>query len=179
MSVIAPLPPAAADDPELIGAVTRLVNRVYQESEQGLWVDGAARTDAVEVAAMVRAGELLAAYRDDRLAGVLRLRRWDEVSSEFGMLAADPAVRGTGVGRQLVSYAEATARSRGSLVMRLELLVPRTFTLASKEFLAAWYTRLGYRLERVGRIEELYPDLAPLLATPADFRVYRKPLDRP
>ena len=31
-------------------------------------------------------------------------------------------------------------------------------------------------LERVGRLEELYPELAPLLATPADFRVYRKPL---
>jgi GNAT superfamily N-acetyltransferase len=176
VSATAPLPATAAADAEVVGTVTALVNKVYQESEQGLWVDGAARTGAAEVAAMIRAGELIAAYRDGRLAGVLRLRRWDELSSEFGMLAADPTVRGTGVGRELVRYAEDTARSRGSLFMRLELLVPRSFTLASKEFLAAWYTRLGYRLERVGRIEELYPELAPLLATAADFRVYRKRL---
>jgi GNAT superfamily N-acetyltransferase len=175
MTAIGILPPAADDD-ELMGAVTDLVNRVYQESEQGLWLDGAARTDVAEVTAMTRAGELVAARRDGRLAGVLRLRRWDEDSAEFGMLAADPALRGEGVGRSLVRYAEDTARARGHRFMRLELLVPRAFTLASKELLAAWYSRIGYQLERVGRIEELYPHLAPLLATEADFRLYRKPL---
>jgi GNAT superfamily N-acetyltransferase len=174
--LIASLPPDAADDIELMGAVTDLVNTVYRESERGLWVDGATRTDRAEVAALTRAGELVAARRNGRLIGVLRLRRWDDESSEFGMLAADPAVRGEGVGRSLVRYAEDTARARGHRSMRLELLVPRSFTLASKEFLAAWYTRCGYELERVGRIEEVHPHLAPLLATAADFRVYRKPL---
>ena len=177
MTVISPLSPGAADDADLMRAISALVNEVYRESEQGLWVDGATRTDPTEVAALTRAGELVAAHRDGRLAGVLRLRPWDEVSSEFGMLAADPKVRGEGVGRRLVDHAEQTARARGHRFMRLELLVPRTFTLASKEFLAAWYTRRGYRLDRVGRIEEVHPHLAPLLATAADFRVYRKALD--
>ena len=174
--MITTLPPAAADDAELMGAVTDLVNKVYRESEQGLWVDGAARTGTAEVAALTRAGELVAARRDGRLIGVLRLRRWDDESSEFGMLAADPAVRGEGVGRALIRYAEQTAQASGHRYMRLELLVPRSFTLASKEFLAAWYTRCGYQQERVGRIEEVHPHLAPLLATEADFRVYRKEL---
>lgn len=177
MSVIAPLPATAADDAELMGLVTDLVNRVYEESEQGLWVAGTARTDLAEVTATTRAGELVAAHREGRLAGVLRLREWDDTSAEFGMLAAAPAVRGAGVGRALVRYAEDTARARGHRFMRLELLFPRSFRLASKEFLAAWYTRLGYRLDRVGRLEELYPHLAPRLATEADFRVYRKRLD--
>jgi GNAT superfamily N-acetyltransferase len=174
--VIAPLPPAAARDSELMGAVADLINKVYAESEQGLWVDGTTRTGAAEVAMLARAGELIAAYRDGRLAGVVRLRRCDYRTAEFGMLAADPVVRGTGVGRDLVRYAEDTARERGSRFMRLELLLPRSFPLDAKEFLAAWYTRLGYRIDRHGPLEELFPHLAPLLATEADFRVYRKAL---
>jgi hypothetical protein len=47
-----------------------------------------------------------------------------------------------------------------------------------KEFLAAWYTRSGYALTRTGTIDEAYPALAPLLATPCDFRIYRKDLGR-
>jgi GNAT superfamily N-acetyltransferase len=174
--VIAPLPASAAGDAPLMDAVTELVNQVYRESERGLWVDGAARTGAAEVAELTRAGELIAARRDGRVIGVLRLWRWDDTSSAFGMLAADPAVRGQGVGRRLVRYAEDTARAHAHRFMRLELLVPRSFPLASKEFLAAWYTRCGYQLERVARVEELYPHLAPLLATEADLRVYRKPI---
>ena len=46
----------------------------------------------------------------------------------------------------------------------------------SKVFLATWYGRLGYRLVRTGIIEEAYPHLAPLLATPCDFEVYHKDL---
>lgn len=176
MTGISILPPASGADGELMGHITDLVNKVYRESEQGLWLDGANRTDTAEVTAMAQAGELVTARRDGRLSGVLRLRWWDDNTAEFGMLAADPAVRGEGVGRRLVRYAEDTARARGHGFMRLELLVPRAFPLASKEFLAAWYTRLGYQLERVGRLEEQYPHLAPLLATEADLRIYRKPL---
>lgn len=176
MSVPQPLSPDAAADADLMSAITDLVNKVYQESEQGLWVDGTARTDAAEVAAMTRAGEIVATYRDGRLAGVVRLRDLDEGTGEFGMLAADPTVRGQGVGRDLVRYAEDTARARGHRFMQLELLVPRAFPLASKQFLAGWYTRLGYELVRVGALAEAYPRLAPLLATAADFRIYRKPL---
>jgi hypothetical protein len=68
------------------------------------------------------------------------------------------------------------ARSRGSTTMQLELLQPRDWTHPEKEVLDAWYTRLGYRPVRTGRIEESYPHLSPLLAGPSDFVVYHKPL---
>lgn len=54
--------------------------------------------------------------------------------------------------------------------------MPHTWTLDSKEFLVAWDQRLGHRLQRVSQIEESYPNLAPLLCTPAEFRIYRKTL---
>ena len=60
--------------------------------------------------------------------------------------------------------------------MQLELLVPRGWSHPSKVFLDQWYTRMGYRVTRTGAIEEAYPELAPLLATPCDFLIYRKPL---
>ena len=92
------------------------------------------------------------------------------------MLAADPAVRGRGVGRDLVRFAEDICRERGSTVMRLELLVPRDWVSEPKEFLRAWYSRLGYRLHRVGTIDEDHPQLAPQLAGPTDYQIYLKRL---
>jgi GNAT superfamily N-acetyltransferase len=165
-----------APDPALAESIADLVNAVYAESERGLWLDGAARTSATEITAFAAAGELAVSEVDGRLAGVVRIQELDADTGEFGMLAADPALRGRGVGRDLVRYAEDASRARGHRSMRLELLVPRGWRLDSKEFLAAWYTRLGYRLDRVGTIDEDYPHLAPLLAGPADYRIYRKPL---
>ena len=38
-------------------------------------------------------------------------------------------------------------------VMRLEVLVPRTWTHPSKQFLKAWYGRRGYRLVRTTPVD--------------------------
>ncbi|WP_239164581.1 GNAT family N-acetyltransferase [Actinoplanes palleronii] len=163
-------------EPALLAAATDLVNLVYRESEKGLWVDGAERTSLAEVTALAQAGELAWDERDGQLAGVVRVRRTGGGVGEFGMLAASPSLRGNGVGGGLIRWAESYCRSRGDTTMRLELLVPREWVLESKEFLHSWYSRLGYRVERVGQLEEHYPQLAPLLAGPADYRVYTKPL---
>ena len=158
------------------GRIADLVNRVYAESERGLWKAGTQRTNAEEITAFAEAGELAVARLGGRLAGVVRIRRLDPETGEFGMLAADPAVHGRGVGRELVRFAEEVSRERGSTVMRLELLVPRGRVAEPKEILRAWYERRGYRLQRVGTIDEDYPLLAPHLAGPADYQIYRKRL---
>jgi GNAT superfamily N-acetyltransferase len=92
------------------------------------------------------------------------------------MLCADPAHRGIGIGRELIRFAERNACADGMRTMQLELLVPREWTHPTKQFLAEWYSRIGYRIARTGTIDELYPELAPLLATPSDFVIYRKEL---
>ena len=170
------LPPEAAADGATMSAVSDLINRVYKVAEDGLWVDGAARTNPAEVAALTRAGEIVVARVDGRLVGSVRIRVLGDELSEFGMLVSAPEDRGTGVGRELVRFAERQSRSGGRHVMRLELLVPREWSHPSKEFLAGWYGRLGYRLTSVGTVDEAYPELAPLLATPCDFRIYHKDL---
>jgi GNAT superfamily N-acetyltransferase len=116
------------------------------------------------------------AARHGRITGSVRLHDVSEDTGEFGMLVADPDERGTGVGRALVDFVEQHTRDRGLRAVQLELLVPRTWRHPSKEFLHSWYDRRGYRVVRTGRLDEAYPHLAALLATPCDFVIYEKPL---
>jgi GNAT superfamily N-acetyltransferase len=165
-----------AADADLVDRLTRLINGVYTTAESGLWRDGATRTTASELADLIGARQIVVATRDGRLAGVVRVHDVADDASEFGMLAAAPEHRGTGVGRALLDFAERRSRERGSRAMRLELLGPRAWRHPSKEFLKAWYGRRGYRLIRTGSLDDAYPHLAPLLATPCDLDVYEKPL---
>ena len=179
---IALLPPSAADDGAVVARLTGLVNQVYAEAEKGLWRENTDRTSTAEMAGLVRAGEITVARVDGDipgsadLAGSMRLRRLDENTGEFGMLAADPARRGIGIGRELVRFAERASRDAGCREMQLELLVPREWTHPSKVLLAGWYDRLGYRVTHHVDLAEDYPHLAPSLATPCALFVYRKPL---
>jgi GNAT superfamily N-acetyltransferase len=168
----------AADsrDARLVDHVTSLVNHVYATAESGLWRDGAPRTTAAELAELIRAEQIAVATRHGQIAGSVRLHDVADDLSEFGMLVAAPDHRGTGVGRALVAFAEEHSRERGLRAIQLELLVPRAWRHPSKEFLKAWYGRLGYRPVRTGSIDDAHPHLAPLLATPCDLDVYEKPL---
>jgi GNAT superfamily N-acetyltransferase len=170
------LEPQAAEDRELMERLADLINRVYAVAERGLWQDGATRTTPDEVAELVRGGEIAVARRHDEIVGAVRLQDVSADVGEFGMLVADPDRRGSGIGRDLLDFAEARARERGMHAMQLELLVPREWSHPSKEFLRDWYGRRGYRLVRTGHLDEAYPQLAPQLATACDFEIHHKPL---
>ena len=169
-------PAAAAGDTGLVHQLARLVNRVYAVAEEGLWADGAPRTTPAEMAELIAAGQIALARAEGRIVGAARIRRLDTGEGEVAMLVADPAHRGTGVGRALIRFAERWGHQQGLDTMQLEVLAPRRWAHPSKEFLKAWYTRLGYRPVRTGQFEESYPELAPHLATPCDFVIYHKAL---
>jgi GNAT superfamily N-acetyltransferase len=166
----------AAEDADLVDRLTGLINRVYADAEHGLWRAGTPRTTAAQMAERIAAGQFAVATVPGRIAGAVRVHEVSEDTGEFGMLAAAPEHRGIGVGRALVDFAEGHCLDRGLRAMRLELLVPRTWRHPSKEFLDGWYRRLGYRVVRRTSVDEIEPELAPLLATPCDFLVYEKPL---
>jgi ribosomal protein S18 acetylase RimI-like enzyme len=170
------LPGSAADDAGLVARLTDLVNGVYADAERGLWLDGFTRTVPEEMAEMVRAGETAVAELAGELVGTVRVHAVGPHRGEFGLLAADPTVRGIGVGRALVAFAERELRAGGAAEMQLELLVPRDWSHPSKEFLRAWYGRLGYRLAGSRPMDEAFPHLGPFLATPCDLELYEKPL---
>jgi GNAT superfamily N-acetyltransferase len=149
--------------------LTELINDVYAVAESGMWVDGAQRTTVEAMRALIAAGEIVVTD-----GGVVRVRRLSADRGEFGMLAADPARRGEGIGRALVAFAEQHCAPLGT--MQLELLVPRDFKHPSKVFLDEWYRRLGYRVVRRTRLAEFNPELEPLLATPCELLIYEKAL---
>ncbi|MDB4896563.1 MAG: hypothetical protein JWN15_2825 [Firmicutes bacterium] len=173
------LPVAASADVTVMEQITDLINQVYAVAENGLWVDGAARATVDEVADLTRAGQIAVARLNGRIVGCVRVQRLDSRKGEFGMLAADSGNRGAGIGRELVRFAEQKSRRDGLTTMQLELLVPRNWSHPAKDFLAAWYTRIGYRILRTATIDETYPALARLLATPCDFVIYEKNLAVP
>jgi GNAT superfamily N-acetyltransferase len=170
------LDPQASQDAALVDELTKLINGVYAKAESGLWRDEATRTTATELAELIRAGEIAVATRDGRVVGSVRIHDVADDTSEFGLLVSAPDDRGSGVGRALLDFAEGHGRERGLRAMQLELLVPRTWSHPSKEFLKAWYGRRGYRLSRAGSFEVAYPQLAPLLATPCELEIHEKPL---
>ena len=172
-------PAEAAEDTALVSQLAALVNSVYAVAEEGLWADGTPRTTPAEMVGLIATGQIAVARAKEQIVGAVRIQRLDTGEGELGMLVADPTHRGTGVGRELVRFAERWSREQGLDTMQLEVLVPRQWSHPSKEFLKAWYTRVGYRPVRTGQIEDSYPDLAPLLATPCDFVIYHKSLRRP
>ena len=149
-------------------AVARIIDAAYQAGEEGIWEAGWTRTTPEQVAQMIAAGEIAVARDADGTAiGAVRVRRLSEDTAELGMLSVAPEAFGTGAGRALLAFAE---QHHGTPIMQLELLVPRGAPHPQKVRLHDWYSRLGYRWISQRELDE------PLLAGPADMRVYRKSL---
>jgi GNAT superfamily N-acetyltransferase len=170
------LAPDEARHAGLVNGLVHLVNRAYALGEAGLWLEGATRTEPSEMARLIRSGGILAATADGRLVGCASVRPLDSATADLGLMAAAPELWGSGVGGGLVRAAEELMRSGGVATMQLELLVPKEWTHPEKERLRSWYTRLGYRVVRTARFDEVAAHLVSQLATPCEFLVFRKPL---
>ena len=99
----------------------------------------------------------------------------DKDTACLGMLVCDPTCRGKGIGTRLIDSAEIWAKDINNCVtMRLEILSPRCFRLESKEFLKAWYSRIGYVSGKTEPFEDKEPHLVDKLACDCDFTVWLK-----
>ncbi len=169
--------PAEPDlDRQAIRRLCDLINRVYDEAESGMWKENGTRTRPAEVEELLRTRALILAEDRGTVVGCVNVKLMQAGVAEFGMLVADPAHRSKGIGSALVAAAEDWARKRKCGLIRLELLTPRTWNHPSKEFLKAWYTRIGYRPQFTEPLERLHPDKVPQLATECDFTVWHKRL---
>src|SRR4051812_33259600 len=111
---------AAGENPAVVARVVELTNEVYAVAEEGLWADRATRTSADEVVELIHAGEIAVARLDGRIVGCVRVQRLDADTGEFGMLTADPAHRGIGIGGELIEFAERVCRDAALGTMQLE-----------------------------------------------------------
>ncbi|KAF0843486.1 acetyltransferase (GNAT) family protein [Methylovorus glucosotrophus] len=79
----------------------------------------------------------LGAFLDGRLVGCLLLKPLASGELQMRQVAVEQALQGQGIGRQLVSHAEAYARQHGYTTMRLH----------ARENAVPFYQRLDYRLQ--------------------------------
>ncbi len=168
------LPPAAAGDIRLMTAVSHLINEVYAVAEQGLWAGGTSRTTAGQVTELTRARQIATARASGELAGCVRIQQLGSRTGEFGMLAVAPAYRGMGAEAPWSGSPSSTAGT--TAVTHATGGAGATPVVTPVQGSLRRYTRTGYQPARTGTIEEAYPGLAPLLATPCDFVIYRKNL---
>jgi ribosomal protein S18 acetylase RimI-like enzyme len=165
-----------ASSESLASEVAEIINAAYAVGEDGLWVEGATRTNPQEVAGMIRSGGVLVATSDGEVVGCACVRPLDASTADIGFISTRPEFWGGGTGRKLVEAAEELVRSRGATAMQLELLVPKDGVHPAKERVRDWYTRLGYRVVRTASFEEIATHLNDDLAKPCEFLVFRKPL---
>lgn len=175
-SAVEIVPAVAADQPQVVASITDLVNEVYRVSEAGIWTEGTSRTDDGEISDLIRLGQIASARSGGLVVGAIHVHQLDADTGGLGMLSAAASHRGQGIGTRLVDFAEDWARARGLASMQLEVLIPREWQHPSKTFLLEWYERIGYQRLRNDSFEDDYLALAPLLATPCDFVVFRKKL---
>ncbi|MBS9371452.1 GNAT family N-acetyltransferase [Rhodococcus sp. B50] len=157
-------------------AVTDLLNAVYAVAEDGMWVPGTTRTDPDEITRYAREGSIRIARSHGQVVGCIRVTPVDGTTAEFGMLASDPKVRGTGVGRLLIDAVESECAEQGFETMQLEVIRPRDTSHESKVFLDRLYTGLGYVPEEPTPLDTRHPELVSALAVPCETVVYRKSL---
>ncbi|WP_232230157.1 GNAT family N-acetyltransferase [Bacillus sp. J37] len=156
--------------------ITNIVNRVYASSEEGFWMHGAVRTTVAEMAEFTICNEIAVARSMGEIVGCVRVRRIDQGIGEFGMLAVDDEYQGTGIGRELIRFAEQKCQKEQLRKMQLELLVPQEGSHPAKEILENWYTRIGYQPVHTETIDASFPKLAEMLAIPSKFVVFQKEL---
>ncbi|KAI1410216.1 hypothetical protein F5Y13DRAFT_167960 [Hypoxylon sp. FL1857] len=187
-------PPASvADDEAFTAALTDIINAAYTETEAGIFKPGYLRTSANDVAEFLKAGSLavasIPATTSDATSnttsgrtplGCISIKRLSKNRAELGLFAVAMSQRGSGLGRDLMTWAERWCSDNlggpGVAVVQLDLLVPTHFDHLFKKRLDVWYTRLGYKV--VGRRDFAldYPNLAPQLAGPTEYRMYEKTL---
>lgn len=170
------LPREKSTDTADMEAIKNIVNRVYAASEGTLWMNEPVRTTVAEIAEFTENGEIAVAQSNGQIVGCVRVRRIDQETGEFGMLAVDDKCQGSGVGRALIHFAEQKCQKENLRKMQLELLAPLEGTHPDKVILEKWYTRIGYRQVRTETIEASFPELAQLLAIPCKFNIFQKDL---
>ncbi|KAI2781187.1 hypothetical protein F4815DRAFT_498916 [Daldinia loculata] len=127
---------SAADDEAFVAALVEVINTAYTETEADIFKPGYLRTSAQDVATLVRSGELAVASQHTSSGGriplgCISIRKLGESRAELGLLAVVAELRGNGLGRDLVAFAEQCCLGElggsGVVFTQLDVLFPKHF----------------------------------------------------
>ena len=163
---------------EEIHTVVDLINRVYLDSEKDFWPHNGdyERTNVSEIKTFIKENELIVAKLDNEIIGAVHMYKIDDTTGGYGMLVSAPEKRGLKIGKALMNAIEEWFLNENIQQIQIEILKPAEILHPEKEFIEAWYKRLGYQLISKTPYGELYPDNSHLLRIPCTFYIYKKTL---
>ena len=167
----------AAADASLVNELASLVNRVYAIAEDGLWTAGTSRTTPGKSPNRSTSGRSQSQSQVSGLLASSKSAGWIPARVNWGCCRR-PRAPQTGRRSRLVRFAERWSQGQGLATMQLELLVPRQWRHPTKEFLKAWYSRIGYRPVRTGSSRRAIPNSRPNWQPPATSSSTTSPCQR-
>tara|TARA_B100000508_G_scaffold91658_2_gene71442 strand:+ start:5638 stop:6171 length:534 start_codon:yes stop_codon:yes gene_type:complete len=156
-----------------------IIRIAYAETEKEVWGEGYVRVSRENLKQHIKDDEILVAFLDDEIVGVIRVYEKEPGTWTFGLLGADFEHKGKGIGRALIAAAEEKAKSAGATEMSIEILRAKDIDTNFKVHLAKWYQRLGY--EYTGKIDVMSvypnPEKWARLVNDSEFDCYVKRLE--
>jgi ribosomal protein S18 acetylase RimI-like enzyme len=116
-------------------AIVRIVNAAFVVEQEFRPGD---RTSIAEIGALITRRQMLVCEQEGKLNGAVQVSMTDK-AGYFGMLAIDPALQGSGLGRKLLAAAEEHCREAGCMEMTMS-------TGEERRDLVEWYQRQGYKV---------------------------------
>jgi ribosomal protein S18 acetylase RimI-like enzyme len=158
-------------------AIAALVNAAYRgESSRQGWtteadlLDGL-RTTAADVQQLIESEHsviLVCVSGDDLIASVCLEKKAD--AAYIGMFVVNPTMQGSGIGKQLLTYAESYAVEQWS-VSRFCMHV-----ITQRDALISFYERRGYRRTGVVKAFPVNPEMWQPKKTGLQFELLEKPV---
>jgi hypothetical protein len=182
---------------------TSLINTAYSAPATTLLKPHNPRTNTTEVQTWLESGNFYLAFPappnndnttshsppqqvDPVPVGTIRLTPLTPQISEIGILTVDPDFRSSGLGRELIAFAEGLAVKDGVGRVRIEVPAPRTNAQGlavvssgkkkKRKYLRAWYEGLGYEFVGKRTLGESVPGLVQAFEEEVEILVLEKGL---
>lgn len=160
---------------EVVDELIGIINPAFVVGEYDMWKGEVERTTAEELKFMIKANEIIIAFKGNEIIGTGRVVIHNSIG-DLGMLACKLEYRGKGAGRLMLQFFEDYCTNKGCSHAQVEVLYPSDGLHIGKNRLIKWYEKSGYQREQEENFSSLYPHLANKLAVCCTFAIYRKAL---
>ena len=195
--------PNETHNPLFLHHTTAIINTAYSAPATTLLKPHNPRTNTTEVQTWLESGNFYLAFPappnndnttshsppqqvDPVPVGTIRLTPLTPQISEIGILTVDPDFRSSGLGRELIAFAEGLAVKDGVGRVRIEVPAPRTNAQGlavvssgkkkKRKYLRAWYEGLGYEFVGKRTLGESVPGLVQAFEEEVEILVLEKGL---
>ena len=136
--------------------VQNLINKVYEQSEYGLWKDDHIRITKEKVREIIsKQGFYILKDNNGKIIACIHLKKREDGHFEIGLLAVSESHRRKGLGSQLIEELEKKTEEMGKSSIYLRVLRPIENSHKGKKGLAQWYKiRHGYKQNALVPVSE-------------------------